>query len=167
MFLGPLAIGRDAGERGGGARWERPMRNWLVLLCPCVLGAALHLWHLWLRSPPDPHNTGPSAADQSALFPHWKFSHYDVVVGVLSARNNHELRNVIRNTWLKNLLHHPTLSQRVLVKFIIGARGCEVPVEDREDPYSRRLLNITNPGGPFHRPIQSSKLWRTSEQALV
>uniref|UniRef100_A0A1Y7VJJ6 UDP-GalNAc:betaGlcNAc beta 1,3-galactosaminyltransferase, polypeptide 2 n=1 Tax=Mus musculus TaxID=10090 RepID=A0A1Y7VJJ6_MOUSE len=143
------------------------MRNWLVLLCPCVLGAALHLWHLWLRSPPDPHNTGPSAADQSALFPHWKFSHYDVVVGVLSARNNHELRNVIRNTWLKNLLHHPTLSQRVLVKFIIGARGCEVPVEDREDPYSCRLLNITNPGGPFHRPIQSSKLWRTSEQALV
>uniref|UniRef100_A0A8C6HEZ3 Hexosyltransferase n=1 Tax=Mus spicilegus TaxID=10103 RepID=A0A8C6HEZ3_MUSSI len=121
------------------------MRNWLVLLCPCVLGAALHLWHLWLRSPPDPHNTGPSAADQSALFPHWKFSHYDVVVGVLSARNNHELRNVIRNTWLKNLLHHPTLSQRVLVKFIIGARGCEVPVEDREDPYSCRLLNITNP----------------------
>jgi hypothetical protein len=34
----------------------------------------------------------------------------------------------------------------VLVKFIIGARGCEVPVEDREDPYSCRLLNITNPG---------------------
>lgn len=64
MFSGPLSIGRDAGERGGGARWERPMRNWLVLLCPCVLGAALHLWHLWLRSPPDPHNTGPSAAGE-------------------------------------------------------------------------------------------------------
>lgn len=64
VFLGPLAIGRDAGERGGGARWERPMRNWLVLLCPCVLGAALHLWHLWLRSPPDPHSPGPSAAGE-------------------------------------------------------------------------------------------------------
>lgn len=64
MFLGPLAIGRDAGERGGGERWERPMRNWLVLLCPCVLGAALHLWHLWLRSPPAPHNTEPSAAGE-------------------------------------------------------------------------------------------------------
>ncbi|XP_076429052.1 UDP-GalNAc:beta-1,3-N-acetylgalactosaminyltransferase 2 isoform X2 [Peromyscus maniculatus bairdii] len=121
------------------------MRNWLVLLCPCVLGAALHLWHLWLRSPPPPRAAGPGAAGQSALFPQWKFSHYDVVVGVLSARNNHELRNVIRNTWLKHLLQHPTLSQRVLVKFIIGARGCEVPVEDREDPYSCRLLNITNP----------------------
>ncbi|XP_054856199.1 UDP-GalNAc:beta-1,3-N-acetylgalactosaminyltransferase 2 isoform X4 [Eublepharis macularius] len=33
----------------------------------------------------------------------------------------------------------------VLVKFIIGARGCDVPLEDREDPYSCRLLNITSP----------------------
>uniref|UniRef100_A0A8C5P500 Hexosyltransferase n=1 Tax=Jaculus jaculus TaxID=51337 RepID=A0A8C5P500_JACJA len=117
------------------------MRNWLVLLCPCVLGAALHLL-LRLRSPPPAR---PSAAGQPASFPPWKSSHYDVVVGVLSARNNHELRNVIRSTWLKHLLQHPTLSQRVLVKFIVGARGCDVPVEDREDPYSCRLLNITNP----------------------
>lgn len=34
----------------------------------------------------------------------------------------------------------------VLVKFIIGAHGCAVPVEDREDPYSCKLLNISNPG---------------------
>lgn len=39
-------------------------------------------------------------------------------------------------------------ARRVLVKFIIGARGCEVPVEDREDPYSCRLLNISDPGEP-------------------
>ncbi|KAB0390357.1 hypothetical protein E2I00_016325 [Balaenoptera physalus] len=83
--------------------------------------------------------------DWLALLPQWKSSHYDVVVGVLSARNNHELRNVIRSTWLKHLVQHPALSQRVLVKFIIGAHGCEVPVEDREDPYSCKLLNITNP----------------------
>ncbi|KAI5759211.1 B3GALNT2 [Gulo gulo luscus] len=120
------------------------MRNWLVLLCPCVLGAALHLW-LRLRSPPPARASGAGPADQLASFPQWKSSHYDVVVGVLSARNNHELRNVIRSTWLKHLIQHPSLSQRVLVKFIIGAHGCDVPVEDREDPYSCRLLNITNP----------------------
>nr|XP_020137100.1 UDP-GalNAc:beta-1,3-N-acetylgalactosaminyltransferase 2 isoform X2 [Microcebus murinus] len=120
------------------------MRNWLVLLCPCVLGAALHLW-LRLRSPPPARASGAGPADQLALFPQWKSRHYDVVVGVLSARNNHELRNVIRSTWLKHLIQHPALSQRVLVKFIIGAHGCEVPVEDREDPYSCKLLNITNP----------------------
>ncbi|XP_057387593.1 UDP-GalNAc:beta-1,3-N-acetylgalactosaminyltransferase 2 isoform X2 [Balaenoptera acutorostrata] len=120
------------------------MRNWLVLLCPCVLGAALHLW-LRLRSPPPARASGAGRADQLALLPQWKSSHYDVVVGVLSARNNHELRNVIRSTWLKHLVQHPALSQRVLVKFIIGAHGCEVPVEDREDPYSCKLLNITNP----------------------
>ncbi|XP_036775194.2 UDP-GalNAc:beta-1,3-N-acetylgalactosaminyltransferase 2 isoform X4 [Manis pentadactyla] len=121
------------------------MRNWLVLLCPCVFGAALHLW-LRLRSPPPARASAStsSPSDQLALFPR-KSSHYDVVVGVLSARNNHELRNVIRSTWLKHLIQHPALSQRVLVKFIIGAHGCEVPVEDREDPYSCRLLNITNP----------------------
>ncbi|XP_059982489.1 UDP-GalNAc:beta-1,3-N-acetylgalactosaminyltransferase 2 isoform X2 [Lagenorhynchus albirostris] len=120
------------------------MRNWLVLLCPCVLGAALHLW-LRLRSPPPARASGAGRADQLALLPQWKSRHYDVVVGVLSARNNHELRNVIRSTWLKHLVQHPALSQRVLVKFIIGAHGCEVPVEDREDPYSCKLLNITHP----------------------
>ncbi|XP_042096897.1 UDP-GalNAc:beta-1,3-N-acetylgalactosaminyltransferase 2 isoform X3 [Ovis aries] len=120
------------------------MRNWLVLLCPCVLGAALHLW-LRLRSPPPARASGAGPADQLALFPQWKSNHYDVVVGVLSARNNHQLRNVIRSTWLKHLIQHPALSQRVLVKFIIGAHGCSVPVEDREDPYSCKLLNITNP----------------------
>ncbi|XP_072805030.1 UDP-GalNAc:beta-1,3-N-acetylgalactosaminyltransferase 2-like isoform X3 [Vicugna pacos] len=87
---------------------------------------------------------GSANLDQLTLLPQWKLSHYDVVVGVLSACNNHELRNVIRSMWLKHSLQHPALSQRVLVKFVIGARGCQVPVEDREDPYSCRLLNITN-----------------------
>ncbi|XP_043112167.1 UDP-GalNAc:beta-1,3-N-acetylgalactosaminyltransferase 2 isoform X2 [Puntigrus tetrazona] len=32
---------------------------------------------------------------------------------------------------------------RVMVKFIIGERGCSVPEEDREDPYSCSLLNLT------------------------
>uniref|UniRef100_A0A8D0H8F0 Hexosyltransferase n=1 Tax=Sphenodon punctatus TaxID=8508 RepID=A0A8D0H8F0_SPHPU len=117
------------------------MRNWLVLLCPCAVGVALHLWLLLSCSGgPGRHPAGPLA-----FFPHWKPKQYDVIVGVLSARHNHELRNVIRNTWFKHLKQHPALSQRVLVKFIIGAYGCDVPVEDREDPYSCKLLNITNP----------------------
>ncbi|NXN88331.1 B3GL2 acetylgalactosaminyltransferase, partial [Bombycilla garrulus] len=114
------------------------MRNWLVLLCPCVVGVALHLW--LLLSCPGSHPAGPLS-----FFPQWQLKHYDVIVGVLSARHNHELRSVIRNTWFKHLKQHPALNQRVLVKFIIGARGCAVPVKDREDPYSCKLLNISNP----------------------
>uniref|UniRef100_A0A8C3FAH4 Hexosyltransferase n=1 Tax=Chrysemys picta bellii TaxID=8478 RepID=A0A8C3FAH4_CHRPI len=114
------------------------MRNWLVLLCPCAVGVALHLW--LLLDGPWRHPAGPLA-----FFPQWELKHYDVIVGVLSARHNHELRSVIRNTWFKHLKQHPALSPRVLVKFIIGAHGCGVPVEDREDPYSCKLLNITNP----------------------
>ncbi|XP_051470642.1 UDP-GalNAc:beta-1,3-N-acetylgalactosaminyltransferase 2 isoform X6 [Apus apus] len=117
------------------------MRSWLVLLCPCAVGVALHLW-LLLGCPGGP---GRRPAGPLAFFPQWKLKHYDVVVGVLSARHNHELRSVIRNTWFKHLKEHPALSQRVLVKFIIGAHGCAVPVEDREDPYSCKLLNISNP----------------------
>ncbi|XP_042314787.1 UDP-GalNAc:beta-1,3-N-acetylgalactosaminyltransferase 2 isoform X3 [Sceloporus undulatus] len=116
------------------------MRHWLVLLCPCALGVALHLWLLLLSCP----GKRPPAG-LLAFFPHWKPKHYDVIVGVLSARHNDGLRNAIRNTWVRHLKQHPGLSQRVLVKFIIGAHGCDVPVEDREDPYSCRLLNITNP----------------------
>ncbi|XP_062980429.1 UDP-GalNAc:beta-1,3-N-acetylgalactosaminyltransferase 2 isoform X2 [Elgaria multicarinata webbii] len=120
------------------------MRNWLVLLCPCAVGVVLHLWLLLLSCPA----SGPGKqhpAGLLAFFPHWKPKHYDVIVGVLSARHNDGLRNAIRNTWFRHLKQHSGLSQRVLVKFIIGARGCDVPVEDREDPYSCRLLNITNP----------------------
>ncbi|XP_044276025.1 UDP-GalNAc:beta-1,3-N-acetylgalactosaminyltransferase 2 isoform X3 [Varanus komodoensis] len=120
------------------------MRNWLVLLCPCAVGVVLHLWLLFLSCPA----SGPGKqhpAGLLAFFPHWKPKHYDVIVGVLSARHNDGLRNAIRSTWFRHLKQHPGLSQRVLVKFIIGAHGCDVPVEDREDPYSCRLLNITNP----------------------
>lgn len=39
------------------------MRNWLVLLCPCVLGAALYLW-LRLRSPPPARASGAGPAGE-------------------------------------------------------------------------------------------------------
>lgn len=36
--------------------------------------------------------------------------------------------------------------RRVAVKFIVGEHGCPIPEEDREDPYSCTLLNLTEPG---------------------
>ncbi|NP_001084830.1 UDP-GalNAc:beta-1,3-N-acetylgalactosaminyltransferase 2 [Xenopus laevis] len=104
----------------------------LLFLCPCVIGVAFHLWLF-------------NFSGLFSWFLVWSPHSYDIVVGVLSARHNHELRNVIRHTWLQHLNHHSSLSQRVLVKFIIGSHGCDIPVEDREDPYSCKLLNITNP----------------------
>ncbi|XP_053317169.1 UDP-GalNAc:beta-1,3-N-acetylgalactosaminyltransferase 2 isoform X1 [Spea bombifrons] len=109
------------------------MRHLLLLfLCPCVIGVVFHLWLL-------------NFSGLYYSFPLWRQRKYDVVVGVLSARHNHELRNAIRNTWLQHLHQHSSLSHRVLVKFIIGSHGCDVPVEDREDPYSCKTLNISNP----------------------
>lgn len=35
---------------------------------------------------------------------------------------------------------------RVAVKFIVGKHGCPIPEEDREDPYSCSLLNLTQTG---------------------
>ena len=37
---------------------------------------------------------------------------------------------------------------RVGVKFIVGQHGCPIPEEDREDPYSCSLLNLTELGKP-------------------
>ncbi|XP_026525094.1 UDP-GalNAc:beta-1,3-N-acetylgalactosaminyltransferase 2 [Notechis scutatus] len=87
------------------------MRNWLVLLCPCAVGVVLHLWLLLLSCPA----SGPGKqhpAGLLAFFPHWKPKHYDVIVGILSARHNDGLRNAIRNTWFRHLKQHPTLSHR-------------------------------------------------------
>lgn len=84
-------------------------------------------------------------AGRLALLSPWKSSHNDAVVGVLSARNNRQLGNVTRSTRRKHLIQHPELSQRVLVRFVTGARGCDVPVEDRGDPCSCGRLSITKP----------------------
>ncbi|XP_069820989.1 UDP-GalNAc:beta-1,3-N-acetylgalactosaminyltransferase 2 [Dendropsophus ebraccatus] len=92
------------------------MRRVLLLpLLPCVLGL---LVQLWLRSP-----------------------HHTLVIGVLSARQHRALRDSIRGSWLQAL----PPSRRPLLRFIVGSEACSVPPEDREDPYSCRLLNITSP----------------------
>ncbi|XP_075711187.1 UDP-GalNAc:beta-1,3-N-acetylgalactosaminyltransferase 2 [Rhinoderma darwinii] len=98
-------------------------RPLLLLLCPCLLALFLQLW---LRSP-----------------------HHTLVIGVLSARQHRPLRDTIRSTWLQALPH----ARRPLLRFILGSEACSVPPEDREDPYSCRLLNITSP--VLHREIEA------------
>lgn len=98
-------------------------RPLLLLLFPGLLGLLLQLW---LRSP-----------------------HHPLVIGILSARQNRALRDTIRDTWLQAL----PPSRRPLLRFIVGSQACSVPPEDREDPYSCRLLNITSP--VLHREIEA------------
>ncbi|XP_005993397.1 UDP-GalNAc:beta-1,3-N-acetylgalactosaminyltransferase 2 isoform X2 [Latimeria chalumnae] len=81
----------------------------------------------------------------SILFTERGSHQYEVLVGVLSARQNVKYRDAIRASWMEQMNRLPDVKQRALVKFIIGKFGCNVPFEDREDPYTCKLLNITDP----------------------
>ncbi|XP_026079198.1 UDP-GalNAc:beta-1,3-N-acetylgalactosaminyltransferase 2 isoform X1 [Carassius auratus] len=109
------------------------MRSAAAALFVCVSAALLH-WLGWTDRTALLLGFG-SADNQKAV--------HEVLMGVLSARDHHELRQAIRDTWLGYLQHHPHFQKRVMVKFIIGEHGCSVPEEDREDPYSCSLLNLT------------------------
>ncbi|XP_077585821.1 UDP-GalNAc:beta-1,3-N-acetylgalactosaminyltransferase 2 [Stigmatopora nigra] len=112
------------------------MRRLALVLLPCALAVLVHLWSLQQRcSTPldnDTHSDG--------VVPF-----YEVLVGVLSAREHSNLRQAIRDTWLGYLHQHPHFKHRVGVKFIVGKHGCPFPEEDRENPYSCSLLNFTQP----------------------
>ncbi|XP_013861377.1 UDP-GalNAc:beta-1,3-N-acetylgalactosaminyltransferase 2 [Austrofundulus limnaeus] len=115
------------------------MRRLALILLPCAVAVLVHLWlarrpFFFFFTPPD-NNTH---SDESPPFS-------EVLVGVLSARHHGELRQAIRETWLGYIRDHPRLRRRVTVKFIVGQRGCPVPEEDREDPYSCSLLNFSKP----------------------
>ncbi|XP_023819319.1 UDP-GalNAc:beta-1,3-N-acetylgalactosaminyltransferase 2 [Oryzias latipes] len=112
------------------------MRRFALTLLPCAAAVLVHLWLAHRRS-----STPPDCAplsDEPLPF-------YEVLVGVLSARHHHELRQAIRETWLGYIRDHPHFQHRVEVKFIVGNHGCDVPEEDREDPYSCSLLNFSEP----------------------
>ncbi|KAG7462836.1 hypothetical protein MATL_G00188990 [Megalops atlanticus] len=111
------------------------MRSLALLLCPCVVAVVVHLWLV---------------ANRTAFLLDLKDSDRqpssrEVLVGVLSARHHYALRDAIRETWLGYIREHPQFRHRVAVKFIIGRHGCPIPEEDREDPYSCTLLNLTDP----------------------
>ncbi|XP_029691225.1 UDP-GalNAc:beta-1,3-N-acetylgalactosaminyltransferase 2-like isoform X2 [Takifugu rubripes] len=124
------------------------MRRLAGFLLPCAVALLLHLW-----SAQQPSSTPPDSSalpDEAPL--------YDLLVGVLSARHHHELRRAIRETWLGHLRTHPRFHHRVGVKFIVGERGCSVPEEDREDPYSCTLLNLTEPVAGQDEEVQLVKV---------
>ncbi|RXM99769.1 UDP-GalNAc:beta-1,3-N-acetylgalactosaminyltransferase 2 [Acipenser ruthenus] len=111
------------------------MRSLALLLCPCVVAVVVHLLMV----------INKTASFLDLLHTDQQVQSCEVLVGVLSARNNYDLRNAIRNTWLGHLKQHPELQHRILVKFIVGTNGCDIPEEDREDTYSCKLLNLTYP----------------------
>ncbi|XP_034148107.1 UDP-GalNAc:beta-1,3-N-acetylgalactosaminyltransferase 2 [Esox lucius] len=110
------------------------MRSLALLLIPCVVAVVLHLWFGTNRSSSSSEN---NSGDQSGLG--------KVMVGVVSARQHYDQRQAIRQTWGRNVQDQPLHPHRMQVKFIIGKHGCSIPVEDREDPYSCSLLNLTGP----------------------
>ncbi|KAM7409024.1 hypothetical protein PAMA_002645 [Pampus argenteus] len=112
------------------------MRRLALILLPCAVAVLVHLWLAQRPSSTPPDNN--TRSDEALPF-------YEVLVGVLSARHHQELRQAIRETWLGYLQDHPHFQHRVGVKFIVGEHGCPIPEEDREDPYSCSLLNVTEP----------------------
>ncbi|XP_072354604.1 UDP-GalNAc:beta-1,3-N-acetylgalactosaminyltransferase 2 isoform X3 [Scyliorhinus torazame] len=129
------------------------MRNVTVLAAACFCVLAIIV----------PFGLRPDCSTgRLVLLPEWTADQYDIVIGVLSARHHHELRNALRKTWLGHLQH---LNQRVLPKFIIGTYGCDIPDEDREDPYSCQLLNFTKP--VIGQEIEAVNLFGTPTSTLL
>uniref|UniRef100_A0A672J8R7 Hexosyltransferase n=1 Tax=Salarias fasciatus TaxID=181472 RepID=A0A672J8R7_SALFA len=123
------------------------MRRLALFLLPCAVAVLVHLWlaHRPSSSPLDSNTYSGNLLSKISFSPHFNepLPFYEVLVGVLSARHHHQLRQAIRETWLGYLRDHPHF--QVGVKFIVGQHGCPIPEEDREDPYSCSLLNFTAP----------------------
>ncbi|XP_078484112.1 UDP-GalNAc:beta-1,3-N-acetylgalactosaminyltransferase 2 [Ciona intestinalis] len=61
---------------------------------------------------------------------------YKLVLGVLSARDHFKERQVIRDTWMKLVTQSSTLKNKILIKFVLGEKDCEIPPAYRTDIYS-------------------------------
>ncbi|XP_022089819.1 UDP-GalNAc:beta-1,3-N-acetylgalactosaminyltransferase 2-like [Acanthaster planci] len=71
--------------------------------------------------------------------------HHEIVFGVLSARENSAQRHAVRETWGQYIREQSELKNKVLLRFIVGSRGCDIPQQFREDMYSCQsvLLNTS------------------------
>ncbi|KAG7272541.1 hypothetical protein CRUP_004716 [Coryphaenoides rupestris] len=65
------------------------------------------------------------------------------------------------------LKDHPEFQHRVGVKFIVGEHGCPIPEEDREDPYSCSLLNLTEPAVVGQEAGAELELVRVSDHGAL
>lgn len=54
-----------------------------------------------------------------------------LIIGVLSAQNNFQPRQVVRDTWGRLVAQE----KEVDLKFILGSKFCQVPTVDRVTPY--------------------------------
>lgn len=70
---------------------------------------------------------------------------FEIIVGVLSARDNFIKRQTIRDTWWKHVSSNETLSRRIDLKFVVGSTPCEIPIPDRTDPYTCAKYDLAVP----------------------
>uniref|UniRef100_F6WKT9 Hexosyltransferase n=1 Tax=Ciona intestinalis TaxID=7719 RepID=F6WKT9_CIOIN len=69
---------------------------------------------------------------------------YKLVLGILSARDHFKERQVIRETWMKLVTQSSSLKNKVLVKFVLGEKDCEIPPAYRADIYSCQKVPSSN-----------------------
>ncbi|GFS36935.1 UDP-GalNAc:beta-1,3-N-acetylgalactosaminyltransferase 2 [Nephila pilipes] len=85
----------------------------------------------------------------------WKSSdreHTTLAIGVLSGRENFELRKAVRSTWLRK----NSSKSRVKTWFVLGNSSCEIPPEYRLDLYSceKWSINISDLQEKFYTAYQ-------------
>lgn len=58
---------------------------------------------------------------------------YDVIIGIISARDHFEQRQAIRDTWMKSIRTSHELRDIIYPMFIVGGEPCKIPQIYRED----------------------------------
>eukprot|EP01137_Pigoraptor_chileana_P001794 Opistho-2@39853 len=69
----------------------------------------------------------------------------EVVVGVTSARGHFDERQALRETWVGHIKGSPGLKSRVVVKFLVGDKGCTIDAKDRADKYGCEFSVVGKP----------------------
>lgn len=70
------------------------------------------------------------------------------VIGILSARQNFDLREQARSSWLKN--YSPQKNHSVKAWFIVGKEDCKIPPSYRLSAYECQKWDINKTGNVFN-----------------